>query len=170
MKRALMVGLLALAAGSVAWAGDWSGTPLGGNDLLGVRFGYTPDSAPRITVGPEAYWLDDEKAGAGCEIGFFGLYNLVRDAEFDLLGVQAPVSWYVGVAGGMFLQEAEHPNPTAGLMTGLRFGDGQLQEGQKVTASLGIEIQYPLRPSLWKELADFSDEVVPVVFAEIRWK
>jgi len=171
MKTGMWLVALVVLMANVAMAGDWSFTPLGGDEMITLRMGYTPTES-RVTIGPEFTWIDgiDSAEGTGWALGFFGAYDVVKDAEFELLGVSAPINWYIGVHADVLFPEDEKADATAGLMTGLRFGDGDFKEGQTVAASLGVEFQYLLTDELWKELAPINDESRLLAFVTIKVK
>jgi hypothetical protein len=145
---------------------------LAGEDMALARIGFTPSQVERVTVGPEVGYIEGVKDGPprGVTVGFFGTYDLVKDATLDVLATQVPATWYVGVHGDGLFREGVDVDMTAGLMTGLRIGHTEVAGGHKWCAALGIEAQYLLTKTLWRELADVDDSGRLLVSAQIGWK
>lgn len=170
----LVVIMSMVLCSTVYGQGTWSLQPGIGDGFAFTRTGYTPDATPRVTVGFEGLFVNDlEDKGQGYGPGFFGRYDLVQDADFELLGLKAPVTWYVGVYGDVLFRESwKSIKPLPGLMTGLYFGKGtltadDLSAGKRWAASFGVEEQYLATSDLWAKFADVDRTFQTVVFVQI---
>ena len=132
-------------------SGDgWTVVAVGNDDLLSVRVGARPWSG-RTELGGFAIWMDglkegeDEAAGGGV----YATYDVVQDAQFTLLSYQIPVTIYAGGQMGFLHREDSDEDAVCSLLTGVTFGDSRTR--------IGIEYQYLLDESLWKEFGPIDD-------------
>lgn len=153
------------ACGSPAWTEEvaaehhWIVTAYGSDDLLGVRAGLRPWEG-RTELGLFGMWMDglslgdgksdeggnQQESGGG---GVYATYDVVQDAQFTVLSYQVPINIYVGGQLGVLHRADSDEDATAGLMTGLSFGDAAIR--------IGVEYQYLLDKELWKELGAIDD-------------
>jgi hypothetical protein len=137
---------------------NWIVTAYGSDDLLGIRAGLRPWEG-RTELGLFGVWIDglqegDQKTDSKTQreafgLGIYGLYDVVQDAEFTILSFQVPVNFYVGGEMGVLERQDSEEDATAALMTGLSFGDSSVR--------IGVEYQYILDDSLWREFGAMDD-------------
>jgi hypothetical protein len=152
---------LARAGEPVVAEPQWGLDGLASDDLIAGRLMY--QAGARTRVGVEVAWLDGiaPDVDEGTRVSFVGTYDVLQEADFTVLQFAVPASVYVGILGGVLFVEDADTDATAGLMTGIRFGDGR--------ASLGVEYQYLLTDTLWQELAYVDDTSRIMGFVEFRF-
>lgn len=148
----LMLVVLGTLAAS-ADAGVFTVTPFAADDLAGGRLMYRMGEDSRTSIGFDGAWIEgalgfeDDEA---IRVAFAGTYDVIQTAPLNIAIAEIPSTIYIGVLGGVQFGEDEE-DASAALMTGVRFGDGS--KG----VNLGIEYQYLLDETLWKELGTFDD-------------
>lgn len=126
-------------------------TPVGSDDLLSLRVGLRPWGG-RTEIGGFGIWLDGLKEGEDEAYGggAYATYDVVQEAPFTVLTYSVPATFYVGGQMGFLHREDSDEDATSSLLTGVSFGD------EKVL--IGIEFQYLLDESLWKEFGEIDDK------------
>jgi len=158
MKKCLVgVALLALCCACPVQADELNSsdglavTSVGSDDLLSLRVGLRPWGG-RTEVGGFGIWLDGLKEGEDEAYGggAYATYDVVQGAQFTLLTTSVPATFYVGGQMGFLHREDSDEDATASLMTGLSFGDEKTR--------IGLEYQYLLDESMWKEFGVIDDK------------
>lgn len=164
----VMLAVLAVMA-VTADASQFSVTPFASGDMAGARAMYRTNEAARTAIGIDVAWLEDVDNPVGDEAiryGFVGTYDVIQDAPMKIFSLaEIDTTVYIGVLGGFMTsledRDSFHDStdPAAALITGVRFGDGNVR--------LGIEYQYLLDSDLWKEFGDFDENSRLVASASI---
>jgi hypothetical protein len=150
MKTWTVLMIVALLAATGFAEGTWPITTVGSDDLASQRIGWRPDKG-RTEFGGYVIWMDgvagpDTEGFGG---GVYGTYDLVQNAEFNVLWYTVPVTWLVGGELGALEREDANEDAMAGLFTGISFGDERIR--------IGVEYHYLLDKDLWREFGDLND-------------
>jgi hypothetical protein len=173
MKKAFLFVVLCVLSSPVQAEdslASFLGRAVGNDNVLKLEMGFRPgtgeDRVEAGLYGEANDGMDDsDKRGVGA--GFYGQYDLVKDAPFKVLSFEVPVTWSAGASLGFLKGQTASWDITSSLFTGVTFG---IQKTAKYQIELGARGQYNLTKNLWKEFADLPDEAAVLASIGFRYR